>query len=499
MARPSFGMARPKQPNKSNKKEFQMNAASLFADRNFRIECNDMAIFQEGDDPLVLRGPGEIWLDDDGQIQFKTFLSDNDYALLFRHAQRPRVAGQLISDDDYFRFEAQQFTGPFWVSDSVFPIPRGGFASGVATGTLHHLENRVDLPTTATRQHILTRFSGKLKFPPNQGSEVVRTVGDRELSRSMANDTARVTFDDFSFEVRIENDHTVVAASFPRDIDRSPNESRVREVLQFVLGREINPVVIETTAGDIHIVKLLSSRFSKTKGRIPPPVKIQPFDFGGHFWRLFSDYFRYAFAYEGEGWHPVSEHIGSAIESSSASLGSEILALSVAVEGIAGIVCSASGAEDASLLEDLDRVAAALENVEMSQTTRNRITGSLGSMRRPRNSDFLRAFVAGSGLPISLFSSWGRLRHAAAHGASLHGREIEEVIALRNQVTMLMYSLVFNAIGYSGPRTDYSLVGWPEANWPIAGPEPAPEPAPETAPEPAPEPVPETASGTETP
>lgn len=450
--------------------------STLFADREFRIECNDMVLFREGDDPLVLRGPGEIWQDDDGQIQFKIFLPQVDYEALSAHLGRKRVAGKLLGDDDYFEFQAEELSGTIWFSDSVFPSTRGGLSGGLAKGTLQKLVSERELPSSTSKGSVRMRFDGKLRFPANQGSAVVKTVGEREVSRNMATDSARAESGDFSFNVRIEGKHTVVSASIPAAMNPELAEFRIRESLQFVLGREIDPLAVETYFGAINATKLLSAKFSKTKGRIQPPVRFQMVDWDDHFWNLFLSYFNYVSVDEREGWHPVSEHIGSTIQSSAASLGSEILALSVAVEGISGIVCAA-GLPEKTLLEDLANVAEALKDVKINETTRNRISGALSGMKKPRNSDMLRAFVEESKIPFARFESWKRLRHAAAHGASLHGRAIEDVLVLRSEVTMLLYSLVFHAIGYSGPRIDYSVEGWPEADWPITllGPEPVSE------------------------
>ncbi len=343
---------------------------------------------------------------------------------------------------------------------------RRGSLSGLARGTLRELVRQVEVPRTGGNGGILIRFDGKLKLPPNQGSSEVKTVGKRQISRKTSMDSVRVESGEFSFEVRIEGRHTVVSLSLPLSIDRNQAESRIQESLQFVLGMEIDPLVVETYFGDLETTKLLSANCSKRKGKIPPPVKIQSFDWDGHFWRLFSDYFKYVMTDVGIGWHPVSEHIGSAIESSAASLGSELLALSVAVEGISGIVCKSARLTE-GLLRDLEKVTEALRRLEIADVTRNRIEGAMGGMKKPRNSDLLRDFVAATGLPFSLFESWTRLRHAAAHGVGLHERKIEDLLLLRDQVRMLFYSLIFHAVGYSGPRVDYAQEGWPETSWPV--------------------------------
>lgn len=240
-------------------------------------------------------------------------------------------------------------------------------------------------------------------------------------------------------------------------------------------------LVVETTSASEQVTRFISPSSERGHGGISPPLQFHRLDEGGNIWRMFCNFFRRVHAENTPGWHPISCHIGSVIESSAASLDTEILALGVAVEGLVGECFPNLAPVSADFLRELDLVQAAMRNVTLTDQSRARIAGSINAMRSPRNSDILRAFLANNNLPSDLFESWRRLRNTSAHGGGAGGRDIETILRLKSEVLSLMYSLVFAAINYNGLRTDYSLPGWPTRAWPSPQP-PAPEvPAPAPA------------------
>lgn len=262
----------------------------------------------------------------------------------------------------------------------------------------------------------------------------------------------------------------------------SATPSRIHEALQFVLGQQLALMVVETSVAGQHVTRLTSP--ARGHGRMSPPLQFQRMD-GGQVWRMFTNYFRHIHPNAELGWHPISRHVGSAIESTAASLEARVLALAVAVEGLAGDCFPGLAPVNPSFLAELDAVQTALQGVMLTDQSRGRISGSINAMRSARNSDVLRAFLTNNQLPNSLFESWRRLRNTSAHGGGAGGREMETILRLKSEVLSLLYSLVFAAINYTGHRTDYSLPGWPTLAWPIPQPSAAP-PAPAPA---APAPV----------
>jgi len=446
-----------------------MSVEKEFADKKFKIECSQMVLTKAGGTPLVVRGPGEIWQEEDGAMQYKLFVDRAGYRDLLNHMAKPRVIGQLIPEEDFFTLEAKEDTLPGWSAKQLFPSLRGcGFFEGLAYGNLRELSRSEAHPPNLQNDFVTLRFRSKLEFPCNEITQTFVRIRGQERHTKFERNIAFIDDGDFRFELRHENEHTVVALQLPAGSLTTVTPSRIQEALQFVLGEQLALMVVETTSAGQHERRLMSP--SGGSARMSPPLQFRILDEGGHVWRMFSNYFRHTHQDNAAGWHPISRHLHSAIEASAGSLETKVLALAVAVEGLAGDCFPGLAPVDREFIRELDAVQTTVNGLPLSQQTQKRIQGSLNAMRNPRTTDILWNFIETSRIPKELYTSWSRLRHAAAHGAGTGGREIEEILKLRNEVLSLLYSIVFAAINYTGPRTEYSLLNWPNGEWPVAQP-----------------------------
>ncbi|MHB8523830.1 MAG: hypothetical protein ACYDH9_24165 [Limisphaerales bacterium] len=415
-----------------------MNAREDFADLKFRIECSQMVLTKAGGTPLIVRGPGEIWQDKEGVLQYKIFADKAGYRNLVDYIVRPGVIGQLIPEEDYFTLEAQEYSLPRWTAQRVLPAPRGGVWEGVAEGHLQELVHTRAHPPNPESDFVTLRLKDKLEFPCNQGTQTVIRVGGQDRRTLSSLNAAFIEDGDYSFEVCHESEHTFVSLQLPAGEITTATASRICEALQFVFGRQLAVMVIETISGGQHVTRLTSP--SKANGKMPPPLSFDQLDQDGHVWRMFTNYFRHVHGNSATGWPPISRHVGSTIESTAASLEAEVLALAVAMEGLVGDCFPTLAPVSPEFLSELDRVETALRGVELSEATRKRIGGSLGAMRSPRNSDLLRAFIANNRLDQGLYNAWSKLRNASAHGDGAGDRDIATTVRLRSEVLSLLYS-----------------------------------------------------------
>jgi hypothetical protein len=466
-----------------------MSAPQDFADLRFRIECSQMVLTKAGGDPIILRGPGEVWQDAEGVLQYKIFTDQAGYRGLQDYARRPGVIGQLIPDDEFFNLEAREYDMAQWTAQRSIPSYRGGLQEGLAYGHVHELVHTEAIPANRQQDFVLLRLKGKLEFPCNEETYTEIRIGGKGHRLGSSLNVALVEDGDYRFKVFYEGAHTVVSLRLPVGQLTSATPFRLREALQFILAQQIPVMVVEISTAGQHIIRLTSP--AKGHGKMPPPLMFGPLDQGGHVWRMFTSYFRHIHPNAEPGWHPISRHVGSTVESAAASLDAEVLALAVAVEGLAGETFPHLAPANPAFLTELDSVQSTLRTVKLTEATWNRIKGSLNAMRRPRNSDVLRAFLSAHRLPAGLYDSWSRLRNTSAHGGGAGDRDIETILRLKNEVLSLLYSLVFAAINYTGPRTDYSLPGWPTQTWPIPPP-PTAAPPSVVPPAPAVEPQPQT-------
>ena len=474
-----------------------MSGKKDFANLKFRVECSRMVLTKAGGAPLVVHGPGEIWQNENGVLQFKIFADQAGYRRLKDYSWLPAKIGQLIPAENCFSLEAQFYSDLRWKAGSVFPFTRGGPDGGLAYGSLHELIRLEPRMPNPKADYVTLRFRGELKFPLNQGTEAAVRIGGQDCDMSRSLHAAVIEDDELRFEVYHdpEGEHTVVSLALPEGRLTTATPDRIREALQFVLGQQLALMVVETDIGEHHMTRLTSPSWGGG-GEMGPPLRFYYLVHDGRdVWRMFTNYFRHVHLYLAASRHPISRHLHNVIEATTGSLGGQILALVVAVEGLAGDCFSGLAPVSSDFLAALDAVQATfpairtaqaggeIDGLALNDRTLGRLRGSLNSMRKPRNSDILRAFISKSGLPDDLYKSWSRLRNSSAHGGGAGGRGIETNVRLKDEVLSLLYAIVFSAIGYAGPRTDYSLTEWPTRVWPIPSPSaaasgvPAPAPA----------------------
>lgn len=447
-----------------------MDAAKKFSNGEFRIECGQMVLYSQGNPPIA-NGPGEIWQDEEGRLQYKISVNQAAYLAILAFINKPRGIGQIIPPEDYLTLEAQSHALPIWVSPSVFPGLSGGiFAGGLAGGSLPELIYTTDIAAGEETCAITVRLKGTWDFPCNLVTETVFRVGGQDRASTQALNGASFEVEGFKFELLQDDKHTIFSLVLPAHEMTPYLPMRMVEALQFVLGRELSMMATEIVSAGKHFTRLISPY--QGKGKIYPPLQFQKTDEGGNIWRMFCNYFMHIRAHPEPRWHPISRNIGGFIESSSSSISAQALALGVAIEGLAGDCFQELAPANPQLLEDIKAAEKALNDLKLASNPR--ILGSLNAMKKARNSDIVREFVAHKNLDKGLFEAWRKLRNSSTHGdADAH--EIAELLKLQSEALTLLHSMVFEAIGYTGPRTDYSLPNWPKVPWPIPPNAPIPQ------------------------
>jgi len=441
-----------------------MGATEDFADLKFKVDCGSMQ-FVSAAGVIIACGPGEIRQDEGGALHYKSFVGEDAYLNLLGETMRGREIGSIIPEDHFLTLHAQDLNGKVWVATHVLPHSAAGVNSTLVSGKLHDLADTQELTTRFTKAHVSVRFKGLIDFPVTHGTEVTTKRGTRNPSTSWAADHAQISDDQFTFEAHHEHGHTILLLSLPADELTPATPLRMIEAFQFMLGREVSPMVIETHHENTVTTRLRSP--IEGDGSILPPLKFSTFDEDGNVWKIFTKYFRHIHADDTpRQWHLLSRHIGSVIESSKASLNVRVLALAVAVEGIAAHCFPDLAPPSEAFLADLEKMEALLASGAYGEECVKRIGGAVSNMKKARGSDILRAFLATRNLPHALYKSWSDLRHPAAHGGGMDAGDIAINIQRMHHTTALLYTLLLEAIGYTGARTDYSAANWPRSQWP---------------------------------
>jgi hypothetical protein len=165
--------------------------------------------------------------------------------------------------------------------------------------------------------------------------------------------------------------------------------------------------------------------------------------------------------------------VSNVISVSASALENYALVVSIAIEGILNTefsdVCTLEDNERDELSRQIQIVKEMIqENPELPEGLEDRVRSLLQSiLPNPSAKDKLYHFVKEGLLEERLVKAWKGVRHRAAHGHLFSDSEygspnrITRLFNWCNEVYQLFNQLVFLAIGYDGPYTDYSTVERP--------------------------------------
>ena len=202
--------------------------------------------------------------------------------------------------------------------------------------------------------------------------------------------------------------------------------------------------------------------------KLEPPLGASQFTGREDVWRLCANYLEYIVPFQNRRWHPISEHIYGVIEASKGSLDAKALNLGVAVEGVAmfafeHLACASASlkAEFPDLLKHVSSWEGFRRDDSEASSLLRRVNGLLGALLRPSVNEIFKILLAQGSISKDEVVAWKQLRHPRAHGKLSDSAELEGSLWAAGKVTVLLYKLIFTAVGYSGPYIDYGAKGWP--------------------------------------
>lgn len=453
-----------------------MNTTRDFANLQFRLECAQVSLYRREGNPVTVCGPGEIWQDKEGVLNFKIFVSERFSHLRQTCHESGDRTGQLRKPEDYFILSASESNGQGWSAARVWPSSwrELGRDAGLIAGSFGRLTRTIPYPLISTHW-VELRLRGNLNYPATLNHERVETIDGKRISLQSLDHAARVIGDGYQLTFFHQDSHTIVQYKG----SEAPPLSfslRIQEALQFCLSSLVECVAESSVSAGSQ-----SERITITSSRLPggfvegchPPLRLQEYGTSSDFWAIFKCYYAYICGNADNEWHPLSVRVREIIASRRVSLPSEVLALAVGVEG----VVSASAERLKELLSDCDcamkvqpndkraKLAEAIQIIEadsrIDTNARQRILKVARSWLGEQPMDLVEPFLGLKGLPRGLMKAWKTLRHRGAHGSGTGSLPVEDTIKLRNEVLHLFYSLILAIIDYDGVYTDYSQPGWP--------------------------------------
>lgn len=441
-----------------------------YTEKSFAMDCPRMVLRQNIEtDPRIYEGPGTIYQNGQGDLLFKVYSGGSpDTKMLWRMFGPDALkAGEVIPRTEYFTLEATSMKGADWRCDVALPRLNQGVIGGpVATGTLYELTNETNDPNATGESAFLSlRFGKEFDFPGNAKRITRTSLNDAE--RGLSGDWTSASFRVGGLDFEFQKDHGGVLLSAERQETRLPAhlDLRICEALEFTFFQHERWIIRVISEGSSHKTTLRPfQRTSKIS-------HFHPLRFGGSspsdcpVWNLFGKYLEFVLKHDQPQWHPVSENIHLAVMSDGGSLESQLIGLAIAIEGVVKIGFPAIADPDAPLLAQITAASKLIAESSLDDSFKRRVAGVFGGMEHPRAKDKLLAFVETGIIRSELVKAWSGMRNSAVHASGLDPAEIRTVYKEYQTAVTLLNELVMLLIGYQGPYTDYSVVGWPQRDW----------------------------------
>jgi hypothetical protein len=430
------------------------------AGNRWEVDCVSCSLTQnETAAPQTFSGKGFLRQAEDGTIHLRLYPTEIHNYADGQILAAPCLPGQLIPPKAYFSFRGRDMAGRYWTCSRVRPDvseschPEG--TERVVSGTIYDLRSEGN--SGAPEDLYLLRV---VFF-----SDTDLTAGsfDAKVQEALS---AQNEFGKFT----IQNEVGKLVISCQSD---KPHQEyfflRVTESLSFVLGRRLYWNCVEEYRHGKVIRRVIGLKQSDQR-RLPQPVEERISPWAQFTWQLFSRYLAFVCSHEGDSLHGCSRLLYAVYQAQQGTIHAKALALGVAVEGL----CKELFPQTTEQSDQLRRWVGGLRkhcelwegfrDAETKKALFDRLGGLLGQLTSTRPKDTLMRLQSERVVYDRHVRAWGTLRNRAAHANMNAADSLQELVDLCDAVTVLLYHLVFKAIGYEGAYTDWSEYGHP-AKW----------------------------------
>ncbi|MCX5830069.1 MAG: hypothetical protein NTV58_19030 [Deltaproteobacteria bacterium] len=437
-------------------------------ENRYSIDCVQMMLEPQlaGTVGKAHRGMGFISQDPDGSFSLKMYcIGDISPQDVFARSFDWK-AGELIHEDYYYKLTASDIRGRQWEAKWIIPdISLGPEPQRyIVGGNIGEFSHSTDL-SHVSAYYAGIYIPGNISIPCGMGSAIEKMVNGQQRSLSTNLNIAKFSACNIDFEIEKNVNWLIINVQSNAPINDALLV-RIIESLQFVLAKSLSWSIIELIHDKTIKVRIRPCLRNDNKSRIEPPIQFQSVDPSNKVWTLFGKFLNHTKQYDKLLWHPIFRWIRAVIESGY-SLDAESLMLSVAIEGLIRERFNNLDYRNAELQSQINKARCVITRSELEPDFKNRIFSLLGNMLKPRAKDSLHILKDQNLLDVRLLEEYSKLRNSSAHGELADSSKFQVHLDRCAAVLVLFYHLVFIAINYSGPYTDYSSRNYPEKGFTI--------------------------------
>lgn len=426
----------------------------------FEVDCIDIVLTQQKDiEPLVLQGPGTIFLDKLGTINLKMYVKV-DVQKVWGAQSQNHIAGKILAKDHFFALTAIDGFGREWTADHVSISQDISYPTNsvIIKADLNEIKNSANFEKQEgnTKNHLMMIIPGEYKLPCNEWVEL--SAHGRSLSR------LKFSACGINFEFEEREKYLLINADYDCGADFKDLDYLIREALSIILGDFVKPKIIKSYCSDVESVNIRSQKEkSYSDKNFPTPYR---YFYDNNIVSLKSFFEKYISKRNKIStdligfWFKIYKAWQSGLENVA-------LPLTVSIEGMVKTYLSDYGLPDTETLNNIKDAEVRVENIDWSGNLRERLLSSLGYMKNPTVKGALEGLCRRGAFPVEWVSVWSKLRNRSAHADKINPDKIklQKFIDDIYCCFALYYRILFLIMGHEGKYTNYSQTGWPESDF----------------------------------
>jgi hypothetical protein len=462
-------------PSKDHKTPVSAELLKRFANDQLIVDLPTMNLKQCGmSKPATYTGCGLLLVHADKEFELRMYVTGSE-----SHSQKSIEdmerflqevqSGDVLPASEYFQFSGVDFDGLEWVCDrvavDVYDQGHGIVITGHLRDVLRHEATGL---SRAQRASASVYIFDDLRVALDRYESTQTLVDGRAVSLSTKPVFAAFKSAGLEFTVRREESERgsiVVCATSADAALPTSLEVRIEEALSYVTASSARWCLVEKRFDTKREVLMVPRRLAR-KSLLEEPVDSSRFGGATDFWRLFSAYLEYVLQHtDPDTYHPISSQLFHVVAGETQQLDLIALTVGVAVEGVLNVAFTDFAKPSNEFLNAREALAKRLVTVRCTnQELGRRIRGALETMKSPTSSatDKLKLLEASGVVTDTLVGNWKKLRNKSAHPNGKYDPSAQaELYAQCNSVYTMLNRLIFQAIGYQGPYSDFSKRGWP--------------------------------------